>query len=410
MDILSEYLAHANEVVGERTDEQIRYDREVIKWLKSGKDIREAVEKANEKYPSEALEVSKENLSDIDAHYDYLAQHEQILGMMAGKGDSEPQPADRLPEGPGKLSIDQLLERLNRSPVPFPTDLVREVQNRWSEAAEPLLRHVERVVADPESQSKEEYLFLFAVYLLAQFGEKRAFPLFCGILSLPEKSADSLLGDGIHEDAGRLLASVWDGNLAPLYAIIEDPAIDEYQRSATLETLRVLYLDGRLERETLTSYAQSLFRQKLDRQYSYLWDALLGLCIDLGITECIDDIRKAYEDELSDPILSGPDVDETIHELKHNAQLPLEQLREQPANSLHGVIGDTVEELSSWACFAPRPEPEETKPGPAASRTAGTDNRFFAQPRMPVRAEPKPGRNAPCPCGSGKKYKKCCGR
>ena len=26
----------------------------------------------------------------------------------------------------------------------------------------------------------------------------------------------------------------------------------------------------------------------------------------------------------------------------------------------------------------------------------------------PVRAGPKPGRNEPCPCGSGKKYKKCC--
>ncbi|MEN6477504.1 MAG: YchJ family metal-binding protein, partial [Rectinema sp.] len=27
-----------------------------------------------------------------------------------------------------------------------------------------------------------------------------------------------------------------------------------------------------------------------------------------------------------------------------------------------------------------------------------------------VRAEPKVGRNDPCPCGSGKKYKKCCGQ
>jgi preprotein translocase subunit SecA len=26
-----------------------------------------------------------------------------------------------------------------------------------------------------------------------------------------------------------------------------------------------------------------------------------------------------------------------------------------------------------------------------------------------VRSEPKIGRNEPCPCGSGKKYKKCCG-
>lgn len=28
----------------------------------------------------------------------------------------------------------------------------------------------------------------------------------------------------------------------------------------------------------------------------------------------------------------------------------------------------------------------------------------------PVKAEDKIGRNEPCPCGSGKKYKKCCGK
>ncbi|HHX74401.1 MAG TPA: preprotein translocase subunit SecA, partial [Firmicutes bacterium] len=32
-----------------------------------------------------------------------------------------------------------------------------------------------------------------------------------------------------------------------------------------------------------------------------------------------------------------------------------------------------------------------------------------AAPRRPVRSE-KIGRNDPCPCGSGKKYKKCCGK
>ena len=31
------------------------------------------------------------------------------------------------------------------------------------------------------------------------------------------------------------------------------------------------------------------------------------------------------------------------------------------------------------------------------------------EPKEPYRAPPKVGRNAPCPCGSGKKYKKCCG-
>jgi preprotein translocase subunit SecA len=34
-------------------------------------------------------------------------------------------------------------------------------------------------------------------------------------------------------------------------------------------------------------------------------------------------------------------------------------------------------------------------------------------PDVPVeqaQAEDTPGRNDPCPCGSGKKYKKCCGK
>lgn len=30
-------------------------------------------------------------------------------------------------------------------------------------------------------------------------------------------------------------------------------------------------------------------------------------------------------------------------------------------------------------------------------------------PQKPIRIAPKPGRNQPCPCGSGRKYKRCCG-
>lgn len=32
-----------------------------------------------------------------------------------------------------------------------------------------------------------------------------------------------------------------------------------------------------------------------------------------------------------------------------------------------------------------------------------------SEPNRPLRTGPKIGRNEPCPCGSGKKYKKCCG-
>ena len=30
--------------------------------------------------------------------------------------------------------------------------------------------------------------------------------------------------------------------------------------------------------------------------------------------------------------------------------------------------------------------------------------------RMPYHSEVRIGRNDPCPCGSGKKYKRCCGK
>ena len=32
------------------------------------------------------------------------------------------------------------------------------------------------------------------------------------------------------------------------------------------------------------------------------------------------------------------------------------------------------------------------------------------QQRQPISVEEKTGRNDPCPCGSGKKFKKCCGK
>ena len=54
--------------------------------------------------------------------------------------------------------------------------------------------------------------------------------------------------------------------------------------------------------------------------------------------------------------------------------------------------------------------------GAATAASAGRDvgrlatNRGKVAPKRPVRAEKVPGRNAPCPCGSGRKYKKCHGR
>jgi len=79
LDILKQYIERANEIIGERTPDEEKYDREVIRWIRRGKSISKAVAKANEKYPSEALQVSSDTLADVKAHYEYLAEHDAII-------------------------------------------------------------------------------------------------------------------------------------------------------------------------------------------------------------------------------------------------------------------------------------------------------------------------------------------
>jgi preprotein translocase subunit SecA len=76
------------------------------------------------------------------------------------------------------------------------------------------------------------------------------------------------------------------------------------------------------------------------------------------------------------------------------------------------IMNDPKEESSSSSIFgAPRsPAPSTRAPargsGPQQPPRVGGDDAPVKQIR---RDEPKVGRNDPCPCGSGKKYKKCHG-
>ena len=79
MNVLKQYIDRAEEIIGERTPDEKKYDREVIRWLRRGKNIKKAIAKANQKYPKEALQVNDDNLADVEAHYEYLAEHEAIM-------------------------------------------------------------------------------------------------------------------------------------------------------------------------------------------------------------------------------------------------------------------------------------------------------------------------------------------
>jgi preprotein translocase subunit SecA len=79
------------------------------------------------------------------------------------------------------------------------------------------------------------------------------------------------------------------------------------------------------------------------------------------------------------------------------------------AGMMDRIKGDTLERLFKFQLVrGERPEAEVETPRPqqmSLNRGEGTD-----APKQPVqRTEEKVGRNDPCPCGSGKKYKKCHG-
>ena len=76
---IEQYMDRGSEIVGERTREEMAYDKVILRELRKDRSVRKALKTANKKYPKEALQYSDENIDDIAAHYDYLLNHEDIM-------------------------------------------------------------------------------------------------------------------------------------------------------------------------------------------------------------------------------------------------------------------------------------------------------------------------------------------
>ena len=239
---------------------------------------------------------------------------------------------------------------------------------------------------------------LYAMFLLAQFRETRAYPIVVRFASLPGDLLDSLCGDFITENLGPVLASVCGGELAGIQSLIENDATDEWVRGAALSSLVTLVAAGQKSRDEIVSYFAGLFRGKLARKWSHVWDTLVSYSSDLYPEELLDDIEHAYGEDLVDPGYIG--FDDVKRDQAMGKDCILARLADNPHRRL---VEDTVAEMGWWACF--HEEPSEK------SRSAASDSKLSpgALSSQIKRAKSKTGRNEPCPCGSGKKYKKCCG-
>jgi SEC-C motif-containing protein len=79
----------------------------------------------------------------------------------------------------------------------------------------------------------------------------------------------------------------------------------------------------------------------------------------------------------------------------------------------NGLEGDEVGTVTFAAHFIRKNGPKAHREK-ALFKREGAEGRWFFAGEIAVKPVPvvkgdQPGRNDPCPCGSGKKYKKCCG-
>lgn len=244
------------------------------------------------------------------------------------------------------MSFERLSEKFRNIDGSFPREgLIESMKNRELVTPE-LLDVLEKALADPQKLiDRQDYMMsIYAMYLLAQFREKKAYPVIIDFFSKPDAKALQIVGDMFIEDLGRILASVSCGDISLLQQLIENPEAHELLRTAAVEALMVLVNVGEQSRDDIVAYFKSLFTGRLQRQKSLVWVSLVSSAVALYPEEVAMDIEKAFDDHLVDETLIHiGDADEALMQEKE------EVLESFFKNSQYSLIEDVVMELSEPA-------------------------------------------------------------
>lgn len=282
------------------------------------------------------------------------------------------------------MEINEIIEHLSvfGQDKPLPREALTEAVRQREAVTPALLDSLDWLLENVKKRKDEVYnepeygLSWYAFFLLAQFREKRTYPKLIRILSLDRDRLEIALGDVVC-NAGDLLYSTYDGDLASAQALASDASLDPFARNAALDLMCGLLQDGRMSREALADFIRERLNALGNGEDEQTFAAMLAdAAVDADLFELMEDIRLAYRQEKVDVTLLG-DFDGFLDCLFEEPR-PEHQTK---------YVEDAVSELAGWACFA-RDEP--SKPDISEIRSW------------------KVGRNDPCPCGSGKKFKKCC--
>lgn len=287
------------------------------------------------------------------------------------------------------MEISEILREFEYSRGTFPSAAVAQALERRDEIVPDLLQILERIAEDPARPVPDDYFgHIFAMYLLAKFREPRAFAPLVKIASTPGEIVFDLMGDIVTQDFARILASVCGNEIGPLQALIESEQTNEWVRSVAMRALVTLVATGQRGRDAIMEYFAGLF-QRLERKPSYVWDGLANHCTDLYPEEVLSEIRRAYDEGLIDPRSIHPE--DVRSEMARGKDAAVRLLRDRET-----LIDDLEQDMSWMSAFQLAKHRQSTSLRPLPPET-------YRRPG------PKVGRNDPCPCGSGKKSKKCCG-
>lgn len=212
------------------------------------------------------------------------------------------------------------------------------------------------------------------------------------------------LSDAITETAHRVIANVFDGDLGPIRDLVTDPNAEEYARASTFDAVGALFVQGKIAREALVGFLRDC-RSSLDvPPGSPLWTAWASIITDLRLAELRESAERAFAEELIAPMDMGVD---SLRDGFQRGGEPAE-------NPRFLSFGDVAEELAGWSSFAASDERSDDLLGAGDDEATDEDLLKWAAEDSPaerpaVNLLRHVGRNDPCPCGSGKKFKKCCG-
>lgn len=292
----------------------------------------------------------------------------------------------------------------------LPRTALRAAQKHRELVTPALLRAIEGATAEARAgRDVETSGHFFAFFLLTEFRAKEALPAILEAVSLPGNAPFDLFGDSITEHLSDVLAALADDQPQLINQMIADRSLNEYVRWAAVDVFLYWVRDGLMKREeAVQKLREHLWDAKIEYDYR-IANALVNACLDLVAHEAKHEIEDVFRRDLvSSRFCSWEYVCETLKRGDAHFQDCLMHCR--PTG-----IDDTVALLEKMPGFRDPPKPSRNTridlPGPAPPKTPPP---FFDGPEYVTatirNTEAKVGRNEPCPCGSGKKYKKCCGK